>query len=159
MGIRTSTKILMSGFAVGGYLLIAYWLKTTYVPDPNGPPSSAGVRVKLFVSDMAPLNEFSATVRDVGGLFEGEGDESDGGQSSPILIYENGTLLGPAHSTLTLIVREGHGRYQHQAGRGYGAWVSWASSDNTSPITNGRGYWVVKPTKPVRRSDPRVQSN
>jgi hypothetical protein len=143
LGLRG--KVVLAAVAIIGYFVAAYWLEATYVPDPNSPPPAAGNRVRLRPSDYAPMNEFSVTVRDVKGTFEVVGDAGEGDTSSPIELYENGKKLGPAHSTQREIMEKGYGRYLHERGRGMGGWISWSSSDNSNPMTNGRTYWLVNP--------------
>jgi hypothetical protein len=130
-------------FAV--YLPLAQVLKASYVPDPNRPPPLAGSSIRINPSDMVAHSPSAATVRDVIGMFEYVGDAGEGSNVSPVLMFENSTQLGPAHSSVADIVNEGQGRYRHDRGRGYGAWITWSSSDNSNPMTNGRTYWVVKP--------------
>ena len=65
--------------------------------------------------------------------------ESD--KRSPILLYENDKVLGPAHSTFKDIRELGAGRYAHfNTGE-----IIFSASDNTDPISNGRSYFAVKP--------------
>ncbi|MBR0798139.1 hypothetical protein JQ615_22365 [Bradyrhizobium jicamae] len=70
--------------------------------------------------------------------------------TSPVMIYEDGKPLGPAHSTPhDQIGSLGHGRFSHWKGTDNSIFV-FSSSDNSDPETNGRDYWVVRP--PVKRS-------
>jgi hypothetical protein len=75
--------------------------------------------------------------------FETFGDDPKvaGDTTSPILIYEDGQLLGPAHNTFADIHNLGAGRYAHWKGIG----IVFSSSDNSDPNTNGRKYWAVLP--------------
>lgn len=62
-------------------------------------------------------------------------------RSSPLLIYEDGVPLGPAHGTFADIHNFGSGRYAHWKGQG----IVFSSSDNTDPNTNNRRYFAVIP--------------
>ncbi|WP_426433933.1 hypothetical protein [Bradyrhizobium genosp. P] len=75
-------------------------------------------------------------VADVAGQFD---------SSSPVLIYEDGKLLGPAHSTPHSTISDlGLGRFSHWRS-GETSMFVFSSSNNSDPETNGRSYWVVKP--------------
>ena len=141
--ISTSVKVTIAVAAVGVYFITAYWLEATFIPDPNGPPPSAGIRVRL-IPPFAPYNEFSARVD------ANVADVADIGESdarSSIELWENNRRLAPAHSTLNEIISLGKGRFFHQRGPSGTASVVFWSSDNTDPKTNGRTYWVVKPQR------------
>jgi 2-polyprenyl-3-methyl-5-hydroxy-6-metoxy-1,4-benzoquinol methylase len=84
----------------------------------------------------------------VGAMF-GMGDWAGGKLRSKLNLHEEGLQLGPSHSDLAAIAKEGHGRFAH-----YGANLFFAASDNTSPDRNGRRYVVSGPSPvgPVARS-------
>jgi hypothetical protein len=63
-------------------------------------------------------------------------DSPDGSPSS-LRLYENGQLLGPAHSPHSDIRERGQGRYSHWNGH---LWFS--TSDSSDPRANGRTYTV-----------------
>jgi hypothetical protein len=94
------------------YFPVAYWTKVSYIPDPNSPPPSAGIPVRLLPHDYTPMGDFAATVRDVKSTFEDVGDTAQDDHRSPVQLYENNVKLGPAHSTVQEIVNEGHGRFR-----------------------------------------------
>jgi hypothetical protein len=71
----------------------------------------------------------------------GDDPKIEGDKTSPLILYEDGTMLGPAHSTFFDIHQLGGGHYAHWKGRG----IAFSSSDNTDPNTNGRKYWAVIP--------------
>jgi hypothetical protein len=123
-------------FAV--YFPLAAWLNATYVPI-LGPPHSAGAKT-IIVGPFTqyPDSPFAATIRDRGGLFEAAASER-------LEVWEDDKKLGHAQSTLKEITEIGLGRYLVERGRGYGRWVTFASSDNSNPATNGRKYWLVNP--------------
>jgi hypothetical protein len=70
-----------------------------------------------------------------------DGDRVEGDIRSPLLIYEDGRLLGPAHSTYADIEALGHGRYLHWDNKG----IIFSASDNSDPNRNGRRYVAVVP--------------
>jgi hypothetical protein len=61
--------------------------------------------------------------------------------SSPVVLYEDGKLLGPAHNNYTDIQNLGAGRFSHWKETG----IVFSASDNSDPNTNGRVYWAVVP--------------
>ena len=62
-------------------------------------------------------------------------DSARSPSSSTIQLFENGNSLGTAHSLHANIAEEGYGRYSH-----WGNSIIFSTSDNTSPIQNGRVY-------------------
>lgn len=84
-----------------------------------------------------------SSVADVPGQFD---------SSSPIMVYEDGKPIGPAHSTPhDTIGTLGHGRFSHWKA-GDTSMLVFSSSDNSDPETNGRDYWVVKPAQAPGRA-------
>ena len=61
--------------------------------------------------------------------------DSLGGLHSKLVLYENGTRLGPAHALHEHIRDVGQGAYSH-----WGRTLIFSSSDGTDPRTNGRRY-------------------
>jgi hypothetical protein len=64
---------------------------------------------------------------------------SDREAASSIMLYEDGTALGPAHSAHADIRSAGEGRFSH-----WGATLYFSTSDNSDPRTNGRRYFVAE---------------
>jgi hypothetical protein len=60
---------------------------------------------------------------------------------STAFICENGTALGPAHSSHGDIDALGRGRFSHYFGNGF----IFSTSDNSDPNKNGRSYRAVQP--------------
>lgn len=60
---------------------------------------------------------------------------------SPVMIYEDGKPLGPAHSDFASISKLGHGRFSYWTDQGF----IFSSSDGSDPNSNGRRYWAVVP--------------
>ena len=60
---------------------------------------------------------------------------------SPVVIYENGKPLGPAHNSYADIRDHGMGRFCFWRHFGF----VFTASDNSDPNTNGRKYWAVVP--------------
>jgi hypothetical protein len=73
---------------------------------------------------------------------------------SPLVIYEDGVPLGPAHSPQSSICFEGGGRFTH--------WYDdllFSTSDNTDPNTNGRSYtYSLSPWLFERRASTRARA-
>jgi hypothetical protein len=147
LGLIRRRPLFAAAVALALYFPAAYIATVTYVPDPNSPPPSAGMRARIDLSSAVPMPQsaFAATARDVRSIFEAHGDANDSDTSSPIELWEDSKKLGPAHSSISEIVSLGLGRFRLETGRGHGGWLTWSSSDNTNPMTNGRTYWVVKP--------------
>lgn len=61
--------------------------------------------------------------------------------NSPVMIYEDGKRLGPAHSNFADISRLGHGRFSYWTGQGF----VFSTSDGSDPNSNGRRYRAVVP--------------
>ena len=61
--------------------------------------------------------------------------------NSPVMIYEDGKRLGPAHSNFADISKLGHGRFSYWTGQGF----VFSTSDGSDPNSNGRRYWAVVP--------------
>jgi len=63
------------------------------------------------------------------------------GGYSPVMIYEDGKPLGPAHSNFRDISKLGQGRFTYWIVQG----LIFSTSDGSDPNTNGRRYWAVVP--------------
>lgn len=68
-------------------------------------------------------------------------DNSEKSQQSPLLLCEDGKMLGPPHSSHPEITTAGNGRFSHWSKLG----VIFAASDNTDPNKNGRTYSIAVP--------------
>src|SRR4030088_3505136 len=131
---RTSKTICVLT-AIAAYFALAEWSKATYVDyTPKG---------KSVIRLYRPFEKFGeATLAVIArGSLEEIADSPDDNRRSPVLIYENGRLLGPGHSSHIDIAYVGEGRYSHWRGQGY----LFSASDNTDPNTNGRSYWAGVP--------------
>ena len=73
------------------------------------------------------------------GVDFGEDGDRESGNTSQLLLYEDGKPLGPAHALHADIRRLGRGRYSHWTRNG----LYMSASDNSDPRTNGRKYEVV----------------
>jgi len=74
-------------------------------------------------------------------------EENHRGQST-LALYEDETLLGPAHSTNLDVQVDGRGRFSYW--RHGTKMLLFSTSDNSDPNTNGRTYRVTDP----RAHDP-----
>ncbi len=61
--------------------------------------------------------------------------------NSPVMIYEDGKPLGPAHSNFADISKLGHGRFSYWTDQGF----IFSTGDGSDPNSNGRRYWAVVP--------------
>jgi hypothetical protein len=123
------------------YFGLAEWLKSSFTdPTPRG-----GV-VVLLSRPFEKHGDFGAASYELRSLppFLDNTDQVDGEPRSPLLLYENGRLLGPAHSSIADVGRLGMGRYVHS-----NLGLVFSASDNTDPNVNGRHYWAVMPQKAI----------
>jgi hypothetical protein len=135
-----TTRSICALVAIATYLALAAWSKASFVDyTPTG---------KTVVRIFRPFEKFGASRYAViahewtaRGSLEDVADSAGNEQRSPVLIFENGRQLGPAHSKHSEIADLGMGRYSHWRGQGYVI----SSSDNSDPNTNGRFYWAVVP--------------
>ena len=119
------------------YFPLAFWLKTSFVDlRPKG---------KIVVQLQRPfekLGAFGAIARYWHPAVKLEdADSAEDEERSKVQLYEDGQLLGPAHSNHTVVSQTGEGRYSHWVGEV----IVFSASDNTDPNTNGRRYWAVVP--------------
>ena len=72
---------------------------------------------------------------------------SDSDYGSSLVLFEDGSELGPAHAAHDAIRTVGRGNFSHWGGHLY-----FSASDNTDPRTNGRLYTVTekKPAGPKK---------
>jgi hypothetical protein len=72
-------------------------------------------------------------------------------QRSPLMVYENGRALGPAHAIHDSLRNMGQGRLSH-----WGDKLYFSTSDNSDPNTNGRHYaikgFLASATVPLGRT-------
>jgi hypothetical protein len=135
-----TTKSICALVAIATYFALAQWSKSSFVDyTPTG---------KTVVRIFRPFEKFGTASFAViahewrtHGSLESLADSADDNERSPVVIYENGRLLGPAHSEHDEIAKLGMGRYSHWRGQGY----VFSASDNSDPNTNGRFYWAVVP--------------
>jgi hypothetical protein len=139
------SRLWLAIAAICIYSLAVYWSRASYIPDPNRPPPSAGIQTRLK-PPYAAYNDFSVRSGEMHGIFEHLADDGEADFSSPIELWENATRLGPAHSALKDIVGSGGGRFFFRRGE-HGGFLAFSASDNTNPMTNGRIYWIVNPTR------------
>jgi hypothetical protein len=66
---------------------------------------------------------------------EREADCNEAPQRSRLMLYEDGVMLGLAHSPHAHIARHGGGRFSH-----WGRTLSFSASDGSDPNSNGRTY-------------------
>jgi hypothetical protein len=122
------------------YFSVALYSKYNYAP-PIGP---SGEKFRLFYAFKKFDNSkfaYLGNVRPFSSALNILADSNDDNFHSPVLLYENDHLLGPAHSDHASIGKLGLGRYSHWTGAPF----VFSTSDNTDPNTNGRAYWAVIP--------------
>jgi hypothetical protein len=132
-----ATKLIGACVAVAAYFALAEWSRRSYV-DPT-PAGKLAVRLNRPFERFGKVGVASYQLQAVEQL-EQVGDSEEAPGRSPVLLYEGGRLLGPAHSSNAEIAERGQGRYSHLKGG-----LFFSSSDSTDPNGNGRVYWAVLP--------------
>lgn len=117
------------------YFPVAIYLKYSYVPVP----ARSDARIGL----VGPFARFgSSGVAYVASVpFDELADSADNAERSPVILYENGIPLGPAHSLHADIAKIGHGRFSHWRGIG----IVFSASDNSNPNVNWKHYSILRP--------------
>lgn len=67
-------------------------------------------------------------------------DNADNPRRSPLVVLEDGKLLGPAHTAHDIIRKEGGGAFSH-----WGTRLYFSTSDHTDPLSNRREYVAIIP--------------
>jgi hypothetical protein len=148
--VIVSNKLIKLSCAIAAvctYCVAAHWLQVTFAPDLNFAfgPDVPGVKIRLMPPFAQLEGSKFAVAKERYELFDELADSEDNDGRSTIELYENDTRLGPAHSDHSDIASLGRGRFSHW--RKNGTTVYWSSSDNTDPATNGRAYWMVRPSQ------------
>jgi hypothetical protein len=74
--------------------------------------------------------------------FADKSDNDTAPKRSKFVLFEDETILGPAHSSHEDIETLGEGRFSHWKGN-----LNFSTTDNSDPNQNGRTYWAVLPTE------------
>jgi hypothetical protein len=134
---RTSKSICVLA-AIAAYFALAEWSKKSFVD--LAPAGKMVVRLDRPFERYGVLGVASNQLTTIEAL-EATTDSADNNERSPVLLYEDQRLLGPAHSSHEDISVRGRGRYSHWKRQGF----LFSSSDNSDPNKNGRSYWAVVP--------------
>lgn len=118
------------------FLPLALWSKQSYVPVKEPIGAIAHLMTFTKLSEYPGRHGYLSYASVLRGLTEKQKVALD-----TVVIYENGTEIGPANSTPLSIEETGLGRFDNFQGGGF--YLS--TSDNSDPRTNGRDYWVVVP--------------
>jgi hypothetical protein len=137
MGPRMTMMIAISAIIVCGML---GWLKRTTDVTPQGslvvalyPPYFNEAGMAWLAEHMLPFDQKQ--------LLPYADDPKVQVGHSPVMIYEEGKPLGPAHSNFAEISKIGKGRFNYWIGQG----LIFSASDGSDPNRNGRRYWAVVP--------------
>jgi hypothetical protein len=124
--------------SIAAYFSLAEWSRRSFVDlTPKGK-----VVIQLFRPFEVQGNVALSNPPNTNKLREFADDENDWYDSrSPVVIYENGKPLGPAHNSYADIRDHGMGRFSFWRNTGF----VFTASDNSDPNTNGRNYWAVLP--------------
>ena len=127
--------VVLSCLSAAAYFTAAYWLQITFDPPRFAEKIVLERPFREFLN-----SEFAVIAIDT--MFSGSADSADNNDRSNVDLYEDGKLLGPAHSVHADIGKLGQGRFSHWR-LNYSVFL-FSSSDNSDPRTNGRNYWAVK---------------
>jgi hypothetical protein len=125
------------------YLPIALSLQHAYVPPTHASPPPRIAARAWPLGAISPYGHGGIAFRAHVDVFEPLEEDNEAEQHSPVVLYEDGKPLGPAHSPLADVLRKGGGRYTHLKGAG----IIFSSSDNTDPSKNGRHYTAMCKTE------------
>ena len=130
--------IIIGCLAAAVYFAAAYWLQIAF--DPGG--SLDGEGKFLLKRPFKTFLDSKFAVIAIDPKWRLQADSADNNERSNIELYEDGKLLGPAHSVHRDVGTIGQGRFSHW--RNNYSMFLFSSSDNTDPGTNGRNYWAVR---------------
>jgi hypothetical protein len=125
---------------LSGFLVVFYFNRSTFAGSSSltaGNPCPEGIRLKLekpyahesgyaYIANVPEREQISDTM--------------DAPNRSPVVLCEDGRMLGPAHSLHEEVRKQDGGRFSH-----WGTFVMFASSDNSDPNANGREYVIIVP--------------
>jgi hypothetical protein len=136
--VKTTKIVVAVGVLFAVYFPAASWLKYSYVP-PQGPPGAISKLTYFGKFDDSGIAFISYLykLRDIA-------DTNDAADRSPVILYEDGKQLGPAHSVHADISTLGHGRFSHWKSATFAGFI-FSASDNSDPSLNGREYWAAVP--------------
>jgi len=138
---QTLKVVAVSLVAFAVYLPLAYLTGRDFVPQ-SVPEGEIVERLMIIY----PQNRYAYFSQSYGTSSYADLDMDN--QKSPIIIYEDMTPLGPAHSQRVDVEDTGRGRYYHSRIDGKDGslrFFIFSTSDNSDPRTNGRTYWAVLP--------------
>jgi hypothetical protein len=130
------------------YFPVALYLRSTYVPSADPAPNH-WLRYPPYPR-LAGIEEGHAYVAWLDPAYDEIADDEENPRRSPLLLFEDGKLLGPAHSDTKDIKDLGRGRYVHRKGLG----LIFSPSDNGDPNGPWKRYWV----EPDLKSSPKGES-
>ena len=146
MKISASPTLNVLGAAAliyAAYLPIALSLQRAYVPPTHRLPPPRLAAKPWPLGPISPLDNAGIGFQAHVDVFEPLEENNDADQHSPVVLYEDGKPLGPAHSMYADIASKGGGRYTHLKNLG----MVFSSSDNTDPRKNGRHYTAMCKTE------------
>lgn len=129
------TRWIVGLAATAAYVVFAEGSRRAFVdPAPKGKVVIQLFRPFTMYGKVAATNSLA-----INELREFADDDDVNDCRSPVVIYENGRPLGPAHSSFSDIRDYGMGRFFF--GRRQGLFFT--ASDDSDPNTNGRTYWAA----------------
>jgi pectate lyase len=139
---KSLKKMTLGSLALSTLILIGSCSKNAETPvtvpinDLNASASLATTATTptVYTMDVASIRKDEGYAYKVSPISV-SGDSNEAPTASTLKVYENGVALGPAHSVHTDIRDLGKGRFSH-----WGTGLYFSTSDNSSPLTNGRKY-------------------
>jgi hypothetical protein len=107
--IKATTILAAVGALFVVYFPIALWLKYSYAP-PRGPPGAIWklIYFRKYDDSGVAFISYDKKLREIG-------DTEEAPERSPVILYEDGKPLGPAHRLHDEINKFGQGRFSHWA--------------------------------------------
>ena len=139
---RQTAMMFIAAVIVCGLLELAQWDSDDVTLRVTSPGSLVVALYPPFQKD-GDLAWRAVRIRsqDMKALLPYADDPAAAEGHSPVMVYEDGRPLGPAHSNFADISKLGHGRFTFWTGQG----LFFSTSDGSNPNDNGRRYWAVVP--------------
>jgi hypothetical protein len=123
-------------------------------PAPAPAPTPVPVVGTLVALNLAAVYSYQGFCYVIDQDFGVPGDTAANMGQSTLRLFENGVEIGPAHSWDIDIINMGGGRFDHWQDPTSQS-LSFSTSDNTDPRTNGRKYsYLVNAKSPVPAPSP-----
>jgi hypothetical protein len=137
--INVSLRRWLIFFGLLGLAMVPSYFWTISYLRANYAPYDPQALYKPSISRVGSTNAYWTEITPAYRV--GDPDASEHPHRSELKLYEDGVLLGPAHTGHEVIAALGNGRYSHW--RTNRTIIMFSASDNSDPRTNGRVYRVT----------------